>query len=820
LGRDSARWKFAAAFGLAVGALAVLLHLAGIPVAVQVSAVAVVAALGVALAPRPSVAARPDPGAHEASIWCDDAGRIVGWNEAATFALGWTHGEVKGRDVVRHIFLPTDADDARRLLDQLGDRPRRVRRFFLRRDGEHIFLEAELARVLAGGFRISLRRPPAQTLPPDSSPVRPKVSVTAHRASSLGPLVAARVGLNGKILHCLEAPEALAATFSPGRLLADQVAGDTRRRLESAITAAAEGAEAGSAVLIDGEPEADVGLWLIRRAAAESLLVIGLLRGSPVLDGVEARIAASEQAKHEFLATISHEIRTPLNGVIGMSEMLAGLVADPEQRDLVQTVRASAEALLRIVNDILSFSRDEADGTPPESVAFSPRQVLEDVLDLVAPRASAKQLELGYDAGPDLPEELTGDAGRLRQVLLNLVDNGVKFTESGSVVVRALTLPASTADTEPGAPERVLLRIEVADTGIGVTPDVLPRLFKAFSQGDSSVRRRYGGTGLGLAISRRFIEQMGGRIGVDADHRGGARFWFEVPFGLTRPSQAEQGPYARQTAWVVDDHPVSSVLVASRLRAIGFDVAVLPEIQPPERDSAAADLIVFNMRYLESGEAERAGHWCRKFPGVPLLLIGQAPQRTGDAVARALGTAGYLVKPLREESLRRRVASLLPLTQRNMTRPTRASPARSTMQIRAITDGAHRPRVLVAEDNPVNQMVARKLLERLGCEVHIAANGLEAVDAVKLFDFDVLFMDCQMPALDGFEATRRIRAYEGSVGRRALPIVAMTANVMPGIVESCQAAGMNDYISKPVNQAVLLKALKRWGSQLRFQPDA
>ncbi len=817
MGPHSVRWIAALTTLLVVAGLLALLAAVEAPVGVGPVVGALVAALGVVLAARPVVAARPVHESHEASIWCDDVGRIVGWNEAATFALGWTHGEARGRDVIRHVFLPTDAADARRLLDQLGDRPRRVRRFFLRRDGEHVFLEAELSRVLSGGFRISLRRPPAQTLPPDSPPSRPKANVDLQWPSPLGPLVAVRVGLDGRVLHCAAAPAAHESAFAPGRLVADQASGDTRKRLESAL---AETAETGAAVLIDGEAEADFGLWLVRRASPGSLLVIVLLRGSPVLDGIEARIAASEQAKHEFLATISHEIRTPLNGVIGMSEMLAGLVADPEQRDLVQTIRTSAEALLRIVNDILSFSRDQAGRTPLETVAFSPREIVEDLLDLVAPRASGKQLELGYDAGPDLPEKLTGDSGRLRQALLNLVDNGVKFTESGSVVVRVLTLPAPSGETEPGAPEPVLLRIEVSDTGFGIAPEVLPRLFKAFSQGDSSVRRRYGGTGLGLAISRRFVEQMGGRIGVDGDHRGGARFWFEVPFGLTRPSQTAQGPYARKTAWIVDDHPVSSVLVAARLRAIGFAVSVLPEGNPPERGTAACDLIVFNMHYLESGEAERAGHWCRRFPGVPVLLFGQAPQRTGDAIARALGTAGYLVKPLREESLRRRISALLPLTQRDLTRPPSVSPARSTVQIRAFTEGAHRPRVLVAEDNPVNQMVARKLLERLGCEVHIAANGLEAVDAVKLFDFDVVFMDCQMPALDGFEATRRIRAYEGSVERPALPIVAMTANVMPGIVDSCNAAGMNDYISKPVNQSVLLKALERWGSQLRFQPSA
>jgi len=200
-----------------------------------------------------------------------------------------------------------------------------------------------------------------------------------------------------------------------------------------------------------------------------------------------------------------------------------------------------------------------------------------------------------------------------------------------------------------------------------------------------------------------------------------------------------------------------------------------------------------------------------------MLLVGHAHQRTGDAVARALGTAGYLVKPVREDSLRRRLASIMDVTERPRLRPGVALTAQSTVQIKAVTLDAHRPRVLVAEDNPVNQMVARKLLERIGCEVHIAANGREALDTVKLFNFDLVFMDCQMPELDGFEATRRIRAYEGPNPERRLPIVAMTANVMPGIVESCRGSGMDDYISKPVSQAVLLKAIERWGPQIQFQ---
>jgi PAS domain S-box-containing protein len=795
---------------LVVGLLAGLMAFLALPAWAVASAAAVAAGIAV-FGTRRIIVEAVDPAANEATIWCDDAGRIVGWNEAATFVLGWTQSEVRHADVFERIFCDHDLSDARRVVTQLGDRPRRVRRFFRVRSGEQLFLEAELARVLAGGFRLTLRRPPAQTMPPDSTPavVRPTVQ---DKLNGVLPHVAFEVDTSGRLHRILEGNSDGLPRLFVGANLADVLPPEDARRMRAAFD---EMRSTRQAVAFDGIDEAPIGLWVVKPGDNDRCIVTGIRKGSLLLQSIRARHEASERVKHEFLAMISHEIRTPLNGVIGMSEMLAGSVGEPEQKDVVQTIRNSAGALLKIVNDILSFSRPDQPTDELEPVPFSPRQVLEDVLELVAVRGAEKALDIAYEAPPTLPDELLGDAGRLRQVLLNLVDNAVKFTSAGSVAVTVESREVGRPG-DGGGP-RVMLRFTVTDTGVGIEPHVIPRLFQPFSQGDGSVRRRFGGTGLGLAISRRIAEQLGGAIGIDTSWKSGARFWFDVPFAVMRTADDDVQVWHGLRAWIIDPDPQSGRMVASRLDALGFTTGVLAPDTPSTPGAAMPDLLVFNMHMFEGGEAERAGHWCRRFPGVPSLLVGLAHQRIGDAIARALAPSGYLTKPIREESLRRRLTAILPERGAAALGPDRI--AHGTVQMRAVTLGALKPRVLVAEDNPVNQMVARKLLERLGCEVHIAADGREAVDTSKLFSFDVVFMDCQMPGLDGFEATRRVRAYEGSVGAKRLPIVAMTANVMPGIVESCREAGMDDYISKPINQNVLQKALERWCPHLRFQPQ-
>ncbi len=554
----------------------------------------------------------------------------------------------------------------------------------------------------------------------------------------------------------------------------------------------------------------------VRKKAEDELRQMNeaLERQTAIANDMAAAATAADIAKSDFLANMSHEIRTPMNGVIGMAGLLLETELNDEQRRYAEIVRNCGDNLLTLINDILDYSKIEAGKLELENLDFDLISLLDDFVATLALRAHDKSLELLCSVDEDVPNYLCGDPGRLRQILSNLAGNAIKFTEKGEVAIKVFK--------ESSLEDSVRLRFEVCDTGIGIPSDKIKKLFKKFVQADASTTRRFGGTGLGLAISRQLSEQMGGETGVESKEHEGSKFWFTVQFRLSALKRSVYPPLLESLTdtkvLIVDDNLTGLEIMSTYMRAWGmrpFKANSGPEALQllynalSENDPFQMAVIDMKMPGMDGGTLGKIIKSDSRLANIQTVLLTSMGQR-GDAKRFVeLGFSGYLSKPVRHGELKGVLSAVMSETSQD-TSIKNTITTRHSIREKLYSFEEVEACILLAEDNPTNQQVAVGILEKMGVKADTADNGQEVLEALMSKNYDLILMDCQMPIMDGYEATQEIRKLKLLGNKCRIPIIAMTANAMQGDREKCLEAGMNDYLAKPIMPNDLAKMLKKW----------